>query len=60
MKETSDNQKKNVHIKDVPEDVLARFKAWCSLKGTTMKKALTDYMTEKANEVQLTGEKNHE
>ncbi len=44
-------------IKDVPSEVLARFKAWCSMHQKTVKQALIDYMKEQGDTVSIVPKK---
>ena len=40
-------------IKDIPPEVLATFKAWCSMHQMTVKQALIDYMKAKGDTVRI-------
>jgi len=47
---------KSLTIKQIPDEALAGFKAYCALKGIRMTDALIAFMREKAAQVQLQGE----
>ena len=39
---------KTLTIKEIPEDALNGFKAWCALHGKSMQAVLVEHMREKA------------
>ncbi len=40
-------------VKDIPPEIMAAFKAWCSLQQITVKQALINYMKEKGDTVRI-------
>jgi len=40
-------------IRDIPPEVVATFKAWCSMHNLTVKQALINYMKEKGDTVRI-------
>jgi hypothetical protein len=36
----------NLHIRDIPEGLLRKFKSWASWNGKTIKQAITELMEE--------------
>jgi len=41
----------SVTIKDIPEDVYAKFKAYCAIKRKKMRELLIEFMEEKSKEL---------
>ena len=44
-------------IKEIPPEVIATFKAWCSMNQTTVRQAVIDYMKEKGDTVRIESKK---
>ena len=40
-------------IKDIPPEILASFKAWCSMHQKTVKQGIIDLMKEKGDTVRI-------
>lgn len=51
---------KALTLKDIPDEVLQRFKAWCAYHGKTMQQALIDYMKQRGDEVRIDSEASDE
>ena len=48
---------KSMTIKEIPDDVMARFKAWASYHGLTVKDAVIQVMREKAELMRVENDK---
>ncbi len=44
-------KKKTLTIKDIPADVLRKYRAWCNYQGVSMTNDLIEYMREKGEKV---------